>query len=60
MTLQKAIEILNRGGNVPSGYSCADMGDALKLGIEAMKLTEGLRAGLPRECIRLLPGETEE
>ena len=58
MKLEKAIEILKHTGNTPSGYSCADVGDAIQLGIEALKEVERIRKVEICDPTIMLPGET--
>lgn len=60
MTLTKAIGIAEDQVKPKPNYRNPELIDALKLGIEAMKVIEGGR-GYPEYIIpRLLPGETEE
>lgn len=60
MKLDRAIDILEQDltDNLWSGASALE--PALKLGIEALKRIQVLRAPGPKEEYRLLPGETKE
>lgn len=60
MILQEAIKITQSLLDAPYDPWDEGMEQALKLLIEAGKLVEGLREGVPRRTIRLLPGETKE
>ena len=60
MKLEKAIEILERPCGQSSGLTLKEILEAEKLGIEALKFIEGLRAGFPRDMWKRLSGETEE
>jgi len=60
MRLQEAIEIATDFCRQESALLGDEFAQTIALVIEAGKLVEGLRAGVPRHIIRLLPGETEE
>ena len=60
ITIAKAIddiELILKPGNA---YLAADKPEALRLGIEAMKLIRGFRKTRIARPIRLLPGETRD
>jgi len=60
MTLAEAIEIVKDYNSSTFETSYVPFSKALQLVIEAGKLVEVLRAGLPRNVVKLLPGETRE
>lgn len=60
MNLEKAIEILSLSSNGTTPVTLADLQDAMKLGIEAMKCVKEIRHHPFPEEVLLLPGETED
>lgn len=60
MTIDKAIEILERRYVLRHDVPLAEQIEASILGIEALKRIAESRADLEDEFIELLPGETEE
>ena len=60
MTLQEAIRIETIHNDHNPDITDPERWEAHRLLIEASKLVESFRVGVPRHVIRLLPGETKE
>lgn len=59
MNIPKAIEILNQQHNFRDTPYAIKLDDALKLGIEALKLVRWERTLPNSDLVALLPGETK-
>lgn len=60
ITINKAIELLEKDLDNPGSVDIMDLNQAQKLGIEALKAyAQARRLGLPLRCGQL-PGETKE
>ena len=59
MTLDEAIEIQEQYLRQSQTHIADRLDDAIKLGIEALKLIEAWRKSLPLDNPQLLPGEIE-
>lgn len=57
MTIDKAIELLSESANTGVTTFGQDFKDAERLGIEALKRLQAIRARDPLEAVTILPGK---